>query len=337
MLSLLLQVVPENVKNEVVTTRKMTVAQVLFILYVKFQPGGQSERMSLIRNLTELKLTNNMLEVAPRHPHMEEVVEPFGRTGSDASRPCGIGRGVGEGFRSHGEVWGANGIPIGNQSAAVVGGTLVQLLRMSRSSRSTYRPRLRNCRWALEMVEGRGLSLKAVAVQPTSGTSTTTSTGTTGGELREGGAGDKDTCRFWMTEKGCRRGDRCKFKHCRLSPKENRCFNCSGLNHSKTSCPFLKKEGKGEENVKVAKVKGGSAGGSPEKTDAGGAEGRGSQCFIFIRDKNIDGGSAYWGKRKAWWWCSPWRRDYDFCGRLGGGGLGFVEVTPKGTTHGGSM
>ena len=55
---------PETVKNEVVTTRKMTVAQVLFILYVKFRPGGQGERMNLIRNLMELKLINNMLEVA---------------------------------------------------------------------------------------------------------------------------------------------------------------------------------------------------------------------------------------------------------------------------------
>ena len=44
MLSLLLQAVPETVRSEVITARKMNVAQVLFILYIKFQPGGQSAR-----------------------------------------------------------------------------------------------------------------------------------------------------------------------------------------------------------------------------------------------------------------------------------------------------
>ena len=80
----------------------------------------------------------------------------------------------------------------------------------------------------------------------------------------------KDACRFWMSEKGCRRSDRCKYKHSRLSPKDNRGFHCSGLNHSRTACPFLKKEGKGEETIKVAKVKGGSNTNSPEKPERAG-------------------------------------------------------------------
>ena len=44
-------------------------------------------------------------------------------------------------------------------------------------------------------------------------------------------------------------------------------WHCSGLNHSRAACPFLKKEGKGEEAVKVAKVKGGSNTNSPEKPE----------------------------------------------------------------------
>ena len=39
-----------------------------------------------------------------------------------------------------------------------------------------------------------------------------------------------------------------------LSPKENRCFFCSGLNHTRRDCPYVKKEFGKEENVKVAKV-----------------------------------------------------------------------------------
>ena len=54
--------------------------------------------------------------------------------------------------------------------------------------------------------QGKGPSLKAVATNPTSGTSFTSMTSPSVGEQRENVAGDKDTCRFWMTEKGCRRG-----------------------------------------------------------------------------------------------------------------------------------
>ena len=42
--------------------------------------------MNQIRNLTELKLTNNMLEVAQGI----RMWRRFRRAGSDASRPCGI-------------------------------------------------------------------------------------------------------------------------------------------------------------------------------------------------------------------------------------------------------
>ena len=228
--------------------------------------------MNLIRDLTELKLTNNMLEVA-------QGIRTWRRWWS-RSEELGV--------MLPDPVVLAGVLVKASDHLARSGAQLAYRLATSRQQLLVdTRPTLENVKIFAEHLQaeaeemsmgvgtggGKGLSLKAVAVQPTSGTSTMTSTGTAGGELREGGAGDKDACRFWMTEKGCRRGDRCKFKHCRLSPKESRCFNCSGLNHSKTSCPILKKEGKGEETVKVAKVKGGSSSGSPEKPESGGAGG----------------------------------------------------------------
>ena len=63
-----------------------------------------------------------------------------------------------------------------------------------------------------------------------------------------------------MSEKGCRRGDRCKFKHSLLNPKDNRCFHCSGLNHTRKDCPHIVKTKEvNEESAKVAKVKGGDS------------------------------------------------------------------------------
>ena len=64
MTSLLLQAVPDNIKAEAVAARKLSVTHLLFTLFVKFQPGGQGERVTLIRFLTELKTTGSMVELA---------------------------------------------------------------------------------------------------------------------------------------------------------------------------------------------------------------------------------------------------------------------------------
>ena len=64
MTSLLLQAVPEVIRSEAVAARKLSASHLLFTLFVRFQPGGQSERMNLIRYLTDLKTSGTMSEVA---------------------------------------------------------------------------------------------------------------------------------------------------------------------------------------------------------------------------------------------------------------------------------
>ena len=66
MTSLLLQAAPDNIKAEAVAARKLSVTHLLFTLFVKFQPGGQGERVTLIRFLTELKTTGSMVELAQK-------------------------------------------------------------------------------------------------------------------------------------------------------------------------------------------------------------------------------------------------------------------------------
>ena len=58
-------------------------------------------------------------------------------------------------------------------------------------------------------------------------------------------------CKFWNTQEGCRKADKCKFTHTLLDPKENRCFTCSGLGHSKRECPHV---GGNKSTKKVAKA-----------------------------------------------------------------------------------
>ena len=46
----------------------------------------------------------------------------------------------------------------------------------------------------------------------------------------------------WCTPDGCKRGEKCKFSHSMLNPRDNRCFGCSAVGHSKKDCPYLKKK-----------------------------------------------------------------------------------------------
>ena len=257
MLSLLLQAVPDTVRSEVITARKMNVAQVLFILYIKFQPGGQGERMNLIKNLTELKLSQNMGDVA-------QVLRTW-RRWWNRSEELGV--------LLPDPVVLAGVLVKASDHLAKSGAQVAYRLATSRQQLLIdARPTLDNLKIFAEFLQaeaeelamgagtgvgqGKGLSLKAVATHPTSGTSSTSMTSPSVGEQRESVAGDKDKCRFWMSEKGCRRGDRCKFKHSRLSPKDNRCFHCSGLNHSRTACLFLKKEGREKRRSRWRRSKG---------------------------------------------------------------------------------
>lgn len=77
----------------------------------------------------------------------------------------------------------------------------------------------------------------------------------------------KANCRFWLTDEGCRRGNKCKFIHTILDPKDTRCFNCSGVGHGKRECPNA-------EKPKVAKTQQGKASGKGQK--GGDKPGKGS-------------------------------------------------------------
>ena len=62
-LSMLLAAIPENVRDEMIASRKLTVDQLLFRLSVLFQPGGSAERTKLLHMLTDGKCGNGVNEI----------------------------------------------------------------------------------------------------------------------------------------------------------------------------------------------------------------------------------------------------------------------------------
>ena len=60
--TMLLQALPEKLRLELVSARKLTTPQIMFRLYCLYQPGGQAERTDLLRMLSDFKLTGQPTE-----------------------------------------------------------------------------------------------------------------------------------------------------------------------------------------------------------------------------------------------------------------------------------
>ena len=62
-LSMLLASVPESIRKELVSSRRMTSTEVVFRLFQVYQPGGASERANLLRNLADTKVGSTVPDV----------------------------------------------------------------------------------------------------------------------------------------------------------------------------------------------------------------------------------------------------------------------------------
>ena len=63
------------------------------------------------------------------------------------------------------------------------------------------------------------------------------SNGSTTSPLKKPAAGDK-ACKFWGSIDGCRLGKQCRFVHGELEDKNRRCWLCSALSHRRSECPL---------------------------------------------------------------------------------------------------
>ena len=95
------------------------------------------------------------------------------------------------------------------------------------------------------------------------------------------GESPKKACKSWFSSGGCSWGGKCKFLHEQTVTKgSGRCFWCSGLGHSKPSCPHREGKGPGggsagkeKEGELQDKGKGATAKKTQPKGSGGGSEG----------------------------------------------------------------
>lgn len=252
--NMLLQALPEKLRLEIVSSRRLSTHQIMFRLFCLYQPGGQSERSNLLQLLTEFKLGNVVSEYAVSLRQWLRWLtrsEELNLVLPDPMVLAGVLGRVSDTL---------------SKSGAQVGFRLA----------STRQQLQLDCRPNLEEVKVFAEFLLAEAEEMTMNQPQMTNSQQTTGKPavkvlgisedaskppREGpvpaNAGhvtSRTNCRFWLTDEGCRRGNKCKFIHSLLDPKDNRCFNCSGIGHGKRDCP------QGERPKLAKNVMGKSAG-----------------------------------------------------------------------------
>lgn len=62
-ISMLLAALPDQLRREVVAARKLSATTIMYRLYTAYQPGGGSERASLLKYLTDMKVSAGLGEI----------------------------------------------------------------------------------------------------------------------------------------------------------------------------------------------------------------------------------------------------------------------------------
>ena len=267
--AMLLQAIPSAIRDDLVSSRRMTSEQIIFKLMVVYQPGGAGERTKLLQAITGGMFGETMTEVLEGIRHWRRNVNrasELGVTLPDALVLVGALQRASD-FLSQ-----------KSPQVAYRLNMIRQQLNLdhqpTRDTVMSYSEHLQA--EAEEMnVNSQGLGLG----QPTSKSGggkvnvkslNGPSPGASANKAQHDGAdqGDKAgkpaggsgitaanagsvtssmACKFWGTENGCRKADQCRYVHSVLNPKDNRCFKCSAVGHSKKDCPVGKK--------KIAKTK----------------------------------------------------------------------------------
>ena len=287
--TMLLQALPEKLRLELVSARKLTTPQIMFRLYCLYQPGGQAERTDLLRMLSDFKLTGQPTEFSGGIRQWLRWLNRCEELGLVLPDPMVLAG-------------------VLNRSSDVLGKTDPQtgfrLASVRQELQLDSRPVLKDVKLFAEflLAEAEDIAINQNA-KPQSPPGLPQGSakpavkmvnlGDNGGNGNGDGKGltpvnaahvtSKTACRFWMSDEGCKKGDKCRYVHTVLDPKDNRCFNCSGLGHGKRDCPvFGKKKLAKTQNPQEKPPRDGDKGkgkgqkAEPEKPNVG-KEGEGKQ------------------------------------------------------------
>ena len=267
--TMLLAAVPDPIRRELISSRKLQSVEILYALLCRFQPGGVHEKTSLLKDLTENRLSANA--------NIHELLQTLRVWRRNLGRSAELGI----------------QLPDPLILVGVLGGGLIILdaledlkrfMSLRQDLQLDFIPTNVKVADFAEALQAEAGQLSLMSASPTS-TMTASLPDTKKKEqikaaaLRSEGSPTsnddgkgKSKCRFWGSTAGCRRGESCAFEHSWDGiQRKGRCWNCSGEGHMKPECPHLKPYGQRDSSgspTKISKVKD-QKGGSPKNTGHG--------------------------------------------------------------------
>ena len=237
MTTLLLEAIPTSVKTEVVTARALTTVGILFLLHTWYQPAGQAEKAAILQYLVNpdapkdltsavknlrrwIRLLARSSELQLASPDPSLLIKAVDRLGqpylADSAAIFRV-----QAFRlQHG---------VDHQPSYDISVSLAQLYLAEMETLALMTPETKKQKIAA-MQEG-----KQQGTEPPPKPKGTRRN-EKGGRSEATRETTKETCRQFNSEKGCPRGNTCKYLH---KPIEGgmtgRCFNCGGT-HLKAEC-----------------------------------------------------------------------------------------------------
>ena len=254
---MVLQSVPEQVKGELVASRRLEVFGIITYLHLLYSPGGVTEKQLLLKTLedpAEVSVLSEAPAALRRWLRWKRRTLEIGATTPDPTLLLkGLNRLVRKVVEPNRELQfrvslvrsslGVDTTPSDLNITQFANHLLAELEQASlsekRSSSSTKdQPKLKKIEDSQGGREGRGY------------------------EREEGQQQERQRCKFFFTDAGCRKGKECRFLH-DITKEEmaekRRCWTCGAVDHLSPSCP-RKTGSESPKKGKALKAEGGKTG-----------------------------------------------------------------------------
>ena len=261
--TMLLQVLPEVVKKDIVASRALSSTNILFKLFTLYQPGGGSEKTGLLKQIVEPKIPHGAADLLNGLRQWRRWIaraQELGLTLPDATILATVLGRFADSLSKAG----------GHQMSFRISAARQELAL-------DHRPTIGTSQEFAEYLQAEaeelalliGVKSSTQPAQPS--TSQTPVPAVKAFNASQGSADQGETkpnrapCRFWKSEDGCRRGVECTYLHDATDMK-GRCFGCGSTGHVKRECPVKKSQDPAAKVDKVKKIQKPK----PEKSEKGG-------------------------------------------------------------------
>ena len=291
--TMLLQVLPEPVKKDIVASRTLSSANILFKLYTLYQPGGGSEKAGLLKQIVEPKIPHGANDLLMGLRQWRRWISRAQELGLSLPDPTIMATVLGRFADSLSKSG-------GHQMSFRISAARQELAL-------DHRPTIGSTRDFAEYLQAEaeelsllnGVKGSAQPVQPPVNPTPTPAVKALNGGQGIADQGElkyhKAPCRFWKSDEGCRKGAECTYLHDTTDMK-GRCFGCGSTNHVKKECPVKKVQDPALKTDKVKKIQKPRAE-KGEKLEKGGKPTSSTSSTVTtekqdIKKENQDGASS---------------------------------------------